>query len=110
MLGSADVLLFEGFRLDRGGLCRLDQAGLATPITLGSRALDLLALLVKRHGQLVSKDQIMEAVWPGTAVEGQNPTGPNSALRPLPHRGRAAGGDIHTAARSGHPAGGPLAP
>ena len=41
-LGSADILLFEGFRLDcRGGvLYRLDQAG-AAPVALGARAIGL---------------------------------------------------------------------
>ena len=45
-LGAGELLLFEGFRFDRcaGGLFRLDQTGLATPVALGSGALDLLAL------------------------------------------------------------------
>jgi len=46
MLGSADTLLFEGFRLERGGLSRVDQNGNVSPLSLGSRALDLLRLLV----------------------------------------------------------------
>jgi len=39
-LGSADILLVEGFRLDRrgGGLFWVDQSGLGAPVTLGSRA------------------------------------------------------------------------
>jgi TolB-like protein/DNA-binding winged helix-turn-helix (wHTH) protein/Tfp pilus assembly protein PilF len=82
-LGSADILLFEGFRLDRssGGLFRLDQGGSAAPVALGSRALDLLGLLVERQGQLVSKDAIMEAVWPGMVVEEGNLTVQISTLR-----------------------------
>ena len=50
-LGSAEILLFEGFRLDRpgGGLFRLGQAGIFEPVALGSRALDLLALLAERQ-------------------------------------------------------------
>src|SRR5271167_2185610 len=57
-LGSADVLLFEGFRFDLSGneLFRLDQAGIAVPIVIGSRALGLLRLLVERQGKLISKD------------------------------------------------------
>ena len=54
MLGSADIFLFEGFRLDCGGLFRLDDAGNVTPVALGSRALDLLRLLAGRHGELIS--------------------------------------------------------
>ena len=59
-LGSADILQFECFRLDRraGCLCRLDQTGIAAQIALGSRTLDLLALLVSRGGELVSKDLV----------------------------------------------------
>jgi hypothetical protein len=51
-LGSADVLLFEGFRLDcrAGVLFRLNEAGSAEPVVLGSRAFHLLRLLVERHG------------------------------------------------------------
>jgi hypothetical protein len=56
-LGSANLVLFEAFQLDLtgGGLFRLDQAGIATPVSISSRALDLLGLLVERQGQLVSK-------------------------------------------------------
>jgi len=53
--GLADILLFEGFRFDPcgGGLFRLDKAGIAAPVALGSRALELLGLLVTRRGELV---------------------------------------------------------
>jgi len=47
---SAGVFVFEEFRLDRGGLFRIGQAGSAEPVALGSRALDLLRLLVERQG------------------------------------------------------------
>jgi DNA-binding winged helix-turn-helix (wHTH) protein len=65
--GSADSILLEGFRLDRRGGClfRVDQGGMATPVALGLRAIKLLTELVERRGELVSKDAIMAAVWPG---------------------------------------------
>src|ERR1700746_3779419 len=88
-LGSADTLLFEGFRLDRGGLSRLDVAGMAAPVALGSRALDLLRLLVEHRGELVSKDEIMDGVWRGIAVEEANLTVQISALRRILDDGRA---------------------
>ena len=50
------------------------------PVAISSRALDLLGLLVERQAQLVLKDAIMQAVWPGTVVEG-NLTVQISALR-----------------------------
>jgi len=73
-LGSADIFLFGGFRLDRRGgvLFRLNPAGGAEPVVLGSRAFDLLSLLVERHGELISKDVIMSSVWPGRVVEEAN--------------------------------------
>jgi predicted ATPase/DNA-binding winged helix-turn-helix (wHTH) protein len=39
-----------------------------SPVPLGSRALDILCLLVERPGELVSKDEIMAKVWPDTIV------------------------------------------
>jgi len=97
-LGSADILHFEGFRLDRraGSLCRVDQAGIATPIALGSRTLDLLALLVSRRGELVSKDEILAAVWPGRVVEEANLNVQISKLRHILDENRPKGSCIQT--------------
>jgi len=39
------------------------------PVMVGSRAFDLLLVLLQRHGTLVSKREIMERVWPDTIVE-----------------------------------------
>jgi len=97
-VGSADSFLFEGFRLDRhtGVLFRLDQAGIGTPVPLGSRALGLLRLLVECRGELVSKDAIMEAVWPGRVVEEANLNVQISKLRHILDRGREQGSCIQT--------------
>jgi TolB-like protein/DNA-binding winged helix-turn-helix (wHTH) protein len=78
---SVDIISFEGFRLNSGGLFRLDRLGVATPEILGARAFDLLRLLVGRQGELISKNEIMEAVWPATVVEEGNLTVQISALR-----------------------------
>ena len=43
----AGSFLFEGFRLERWGLSRLGLDGVAEVVALGSRALDLLLLLVR---------------------------------------------------------------
>jgi len=84
-LGSADIFLFEGFRLDRraGVLFRLDQAGRGEPIALGSRPFDLLRFLVERHGELISKDEILSGVWPGKVVEEANLNVQISRLRDI---------------------------
>jgi adenylate cyclase len=102
MLGSAQCLVFEGFRLDRGGLFRLDQNGSATPVALGSRALDLLQVLAGRQGELVSKDEIMQTVWPRTVVEENNLTVQISALRRVLDAGRQGGSCIQTVPGRGY--------
>ena len=78
-VSSADVFLFERFRFDRrsGGLFDMD----GTQVAVGSRALDVLGVLIERAGELVSKDEIMDVVWPGTTVEEANLTVQISALR-----------------------------
>ena len=72
---STDVLLFEAFRFDRraGTLFREDE-GRLVPVRIGSRALAVLDIIVAHRGDLVSKEEIMDAVWPGTAVEENNLT------------------------------------
>ena len=66
------------FRLDTQNevLFRGDE-----PVTLGGRAVALLRALVERRGALVSKDALIEAAWPGQAVEDSNLTVQIAALR-----------------------------
>jgi DNA-binding response OmpR family regulator len=42
------------------------------PVEVGSRAFDLLMVLVEARGELVSKDEIMSGVWPTTLVDETN--------------------------------------
>lgn len=42
------------------------------PISLGSRALDILIALIERHGQLVTRRELMLRVWPGITVVDAN--------------------------------------
>lgn len=42
------------------------------PVRVGSRALEILAALVERAGDLVSKDELIQRVWPNTVVEEDN--------------------------------------
>ena len=74
MRASSDIFLFADFRLDRagGGLFRRDDRGAFARVTIGWRALDLLAALIDRRGDVISKEEIMAAVWPKTAVEEGN--------------------------------------
>src|SRR5271165_6618600 len=93
---TADVFLFEAFRLDQraGALFRRDDKGAAVPVAIGSRGLAVLAILMARHGDLVSKDEIMQAVWSGRVVEDNNLTVQISALRRVLDQGRAGGSCI----------------
>ncbi len=50
-------------------------------VLLAPKAFELLLYLVENHGRLVIKDQIMQAVWPGSFVEDANLTVSISALR-----------------------------
>ena len=51
--------------------------------TLGPRAFDLLVALVERAGQLVSKAELLDRVWPGLVVEENNLQVQVSALRKI---------------------------
>ncbi len=51
------------------------------PVCLGSRAFDILTILVERAGELVTKDELMARVWPDTFVEPANLTVHIAALR-----------------------------
>lgn len=42
------------------------------PVVLGSRPFDLLVALVSRAGELLTKDQLIDRVWPGLVVEESN--------------------------------------
>src|SRR5215469_15146885 len=51
------------------------------PVALGQRACVLLRTLVSQPGVLVTKSELMDAAWPGLAVEEGNLTVQISALR-----------------------------
>lgn len=57
------------------------------PVALGGRAFDLLIALVERAGELVSRNELIERVWPGRIVEENNLSVQVNALR------KAIGGD-----------------
>src|ERR1700754_3282595 len=41
-------------------------------LRIGSRAFEILELLIRANGALVSKDEIMRSVWPNSVVEENN--------------------------------------
>jgi adenylate cyclase len=95
---STNIFLFGGFHLDRrsGVLCRRDERGVFAPLAMGSRALDILGVLVERPGELVSRAEIMAAVWPGTAVEDSNLNVQIAALRRVLDEGKTERSCIQT--------------
>ena len=62
---------FDRFRIDtkRHLLMRDDE-----PIAIKAKALDTLVLLVQHSGRLLEKDELMNRLWPDTAVEEANLT------------------------------------
>ena len=69
---------FGPFRLDA-------EAGIlfrgTEPVTLGQRAVALLALLLKQAGAPVAKEALVEAAWPAQAIELSNLTVQIAAIR-----------------------------
>jgi DNA-binding winged helix-turn-helix (wHTH) protein len=57
-------------------------------VPLGSRALEILIVLLERPGKLVSKQELMARVWPNVFVEPANLTVHISALRRTLRDGR----------------------
>jgi predicted ATPase/DNA-binding winged helix-turn-helix (wHTH) protein len=53
------------------------------PVTVGSRAFDLLLALAQRHERLVTKQELLDLVWPGLVVEEHNVATQVSTLRKL---------------------------
>ena len=60
-----DAISFGPFRLHVAQQLLLKDG---KPVRLGSRSLDILAVLLERSGELVSKDELIDRVWPGIFV------------------------------------------
>src|SRR5262245_10929377 len=75
---SRDVYAFGPYRLDPAEH-RLLRDG--QRISLSPKAFDLLAALVSRASHLVTKEQLLREVWPGTFVEEANLSYTVSVLR-----------------------------
>ena len=69
---------FGPFRLDTRTR-RLTRDG--GPVSVGGRALDVLAVLASAAGETVGKDALLDRVWPGQTVEENNLQVQISALR-----------------------------
>src|SRR5882724_7052829 len=72
------IYTFGPFRLDAEARMLFRET---EPTGLGQRAVALLCALIERAGTPVSKDALMEAAWPGLAIEDSNLTVQIAALR-----------------------------
>jgi TolB-like protein/Tfp pilus assembly protein PilF len=73
------------YRFGRFSLVPAERRMLADgePQTMGPRSLDVLIALVRRAGQLVTKSELLDQVWPGLVVEENNLQVQVSALRKI---------------------------
>lgn len=96
---TAALLTFGAFQLsrDRQLLLRDGQ-----PVRLGGRAFDLLTALVERAGNLVSKEELIERIWPGLHVEDVNLRVHVAMLRKILGDGGAGERFINTVAGRGY--------
>lgn len=67
--GPETAIRFRRFHAMPGGRLLLRDG---RPVELGSRAFDLLIVLLKSRGALVTKGEIVNHVWPSTSVEESN--------------------------------------
>ena len=94
-----EAFRFGPFRLDRGR--RVLWRGEAL-VEVAPRALDLLVALVERAGDVITKDELMQRVWPDTFVEEANLSVNVSALRKALGTGQDGHSYIQTVPRRGY--------
>ena len=84
------------------GLFRREEPTTLVPVKIGSRALDVLRMLIERPGELVLKDELVAAVWSGIVVEDSNLTVQISILRRILDGAEAGGSCVQTVAGRGY--------
>jgi TolB-like protein len=90
---------FGPFRLDTDAAILFRGA---EPTGLGQRAVALLRLLLERAAEPVSKDALIEAAWPGLAIDDSNLTVQIAALRRVFEQAAAGAQWIETLPRRGY--------
>src|SRR4028118_1178945 len=79
------VMSFGPFRLNLSERL-LERSGIA--VALGARALDILAVLTSRQGEVVEKKELIALVWPGVNVDEGSLRFHMNGLRKAPGDGR----------------------
>jgi DNA-binding winged helix-turn-helix (wHTH) protein len=77
---TGPIFVFESFELDPGRR-RLSASG--EPVAISDRQFDILCLFVARAGQIVSKDELLQAAWKDVAVSDNSIEQAISSLRRL---------------------------
>ena len=95
----ATILEFGPFRLDADAGILFHRA---EPTPLGQRAVALIAVLVEGVGAPVSKEALIEAAWPGLAIEDSNLTVQIAAVRRVFDELAGGAGWIETLPRRGY--------
>src|SRR5215831_11016517 len=72
------IFVFGPFQLDAPERLLLKDG---QPVALTPKVFDTLLLLVKEHGHLIGKEELMKAVWPDSFVEEVNLNRSISTLR-----------------------------
>ncbi len=99
MLEAKHLYEFGSFRLDPAErlLLRDNQ-----PVPLAPKAFETLVLLVENSGRLLTKDELMKRLWPGTFVEEVNLAQNISAIRRALHDKNGEGRYIETVSKAGY--------
>src|SRR3954469_11403957 len=95
------VFEFGDFVLDRGQR-RLLRRATGQPVVLTAKVFDTLLYLVEHHGQTLSKDRLLAAVWPGVVVEENSLTQAISTLRQTLGESRGENRYVATVPRQGY--------
>jgi predicted ATPase/DNA-binding winged helix-turn-helix (wHTH) protein len=85
-IAANGAIVFGPFQLFPAKQLLLDHG---KPVHLGTRALEILACLVERAGDLVSKDELIARAWPNTFVQESNLKVHIAALRRVLSDGQA---------------------
>jgi DNA-binding response OmpR family regulator len=97
--GRQEVSASGGAVIRFGRFCVLPRARQllvdGQPVELGSRAFDLLMVLIGAPGTLVTKNEIVSRVWPDTVVAEENLKVQMSALRKVLNEDRDAIKTVH---------------
>jgi adenylate cyclase len=79
-LATSVVYSFGRFKLDPATRQLVSDG---QPVAMGARAFDVLIALIERRERLVTKDELLDLVWPGLVVEENNLQVQVSTLRKL---------------------------